>query len=288
MNQEIISTKISHLADCVRGVLRDPKGRYFDPAVVEEWFARFAMIRGELKRDYPQLFSDLLDRGMPKRSGTTDNDGRGYIPRNELERLRSDCGYCWGLLRMATPSLGTSTDQSEESVGNRIFVSHASNDKPLVEFFVEQILRLGLEVPSDDIFCTSLEGMDIKNGEDFRRAIQSAISNAKIILLILTPNYKASEVCLNEMGAAWASSRCVVPLAVEPVTYKSVGVLMEPLQIPGLSDGFALSKLKDQIVFELGLTTMKTAMWDAKKTVFLRGLDAKIAECKFPAFPACK
>jgi hypothetical protein len=173
-------------------------------------------------------------------------------------------------------------------VGNRIFVSHASNDKPLVEFFVEQILRLGLEVPSDDIFCTSLEGMDIKNGEDFRRAIQSAISNAKIILLILTPNYKASEVCLNEMGAAWASSRCVVPLAVEPVTYKSVGVLMEPLQIPGLSDGFALSKLKDQIVFELGLTTMKTAMWDAKKTVFLRGLDAKIAECKFPAFPACK
>jgi hypothetical protein len=274
MAHQIISKKISHLAESVRGALRDPKARHFDPADVEECFTRFAVIRAEIKRDYPRLFSDLPERALPRRSGTTDNDGRGYILRDELDRLRKDCEYCWDLLE---------SDQAEESMGSRIFVSHASNDKPLVEFFVEQVLRLGLEIPTDDIFCTSLEGMDIRNGEDFRRAIQSAISGAKVILLIITPNYQASEVCLNEMGAAWASSRRVIPLAVAPITYKSVGVLMEPLQIARISDGAALSTLKDQIVSELGLTTTKTAMWDAKKTAFLRGVDAKIAECKFPA-----
>jgi hypothetical protein len=282
MDHLIISTKISHLADSVRSALRDPKARHFDPADVEEWFRWFAVIRAELKRDYPQLFSDLPERGLPKRSGSTENDGRGYILRGELDRLRGECEYCWGQLREAAR---TEADQAEESMGNRIFVSHASNDKPLVEFFVEQVLRLGLEVPSDDIFCTSLEGMDIKNGEDFRQAIRSAISNAKIILLILTPNYKASEVCLNEMGAAWASNRCVIPLVVEPIAYKSVGVLMEPRQIPRISDGVALSKLKDQMVSELGLTTTKTAMWDAKKTAFLHGLATKIAACNFSSIP---
>jgi hypothetical protein len=166
-------------------------------------------------------------------------------------------------------------------VGKRIFVSHASKDKPLVEFFVEQVLRLGLEVATDDIFCTSLEGMGIRDGDDFREEIRLRLEGARLVLLVVTPNYKASEVCLNEMGAAWASNKPVIALAVEPIDYKSVGVFMEPTQIPKLSDAISLSNLKDRITKELGLPGTKTDLWDAKKKAFLSGLKAKVAECQF-------
>ena len=268
----------------LEGPLRSVKAQYFDPDIVMEYFERFATIRKTIKEQHGVTFADLVDRELPQSSGTTDFEGRGYIKRKYLDQLFDDCRYAVDLLEivdevsMSTPK----TKATQASVGNEIFISHASKDKSLVKLFVEQILRLGLEVKTDHIFCTSLEGMDIKNGTDFRNQIQGALQSAKVIILIITPNYKASEVCQNEMGAAWASGKKVIPLIVEPINYKSVGVLMEPLQIPRISDATALSKLKDDITQELGITSTKTDLWDTAKAGFLSELAVKLADIKFP------
>ena len=126
-----------------------------------------------------------------------------------------------------------------------IFISHSGKDKRIVDDFVDLILHGGLSVPIDKIFCTSTDGMKIESGDDWRDSIQKALKNAKINFLIITPNYKESEVCMNEMGAAWVSEAKVLPMIVEPINYETVGVIQEPNQIEKIANEKSLDRIKD-------------------------------------------
>ena len=86
----------------------------------------------------------------------------------------------------------------------RIFISHSSKNKDIVEKFVDYILQFGIGIKAEDIFCTSIEEMGVKNGEDIRKHIQTNIQNVDYSFLIISKKYKASEICINEMGAVWA------------------------------------------------------------------------------------
>jgi hypothetical protein len=85
----------------------------------------------------------------------------------------------------------------------RIFLSHASKDKEIIQGFMDEILIGALSIKLGDIFCTTTDGTKIKSGEDWRNEIRAHLVEAKITFLFITPNYKESEICLNEMGAAW-------------------------------------------------------------------------------------
>lgn len=75
-----------------------PSAENFDPPTVLDLFHRYVTIRDTLRSEYPSLFDDLPVREVPKSSGTTDFDGRGYIKRNNLELLLTDVEYCFNLL----------------------------------------------------------------------------------------------------------------------------------------------------------------------------------------------
>jgi len=89
-----------------------------------------------------------------------------------------------------------------EVKGKTIFISHASKDKEIAEAFLDIILHGALSVPINEIFCSSTDGTKIKSGADWRDSIKTNLLSAQINFLIITPNYKESEVCMNEMGAA--------------------------------------------------------------------------------------
>lgn len=93
---------------------------------------------------------------------------------------------------------------SKATKGKKIFISHSSKDKQCVTDFINHILCLGIGINPDDIFCTSIEDLGIQNGEDIRRHIQDNIRSAEYSFILLSDNYKASEICVNEMGAVWA------------------------------------------------------------------------------------
>lgn len=152
-----------------------------------------------------------------------------------------------------------------------IFISHSSEDKEIIQAFVDLILDNGLSIKPTSIFCASLDGMKIKSGEDWRDYIQDRLKNAKVTFLIITPNYKESEICLNEMGASWVLSGKVIPLAVEPIDYKSVGVIMEVRQIEKILDEKALDRIKDLIQEKLNIDPKEilSDRWTVKKIEFL-------------------
>lgn len=67
----------------------------------------------------------------------------------------------------------------------KIFISHSSKDKNIVEKFTDCILQLGIGINAEDIFCTSIEEMGVKNGKDIRKHIQTNIRNADYAFLLM-------------------------------------------------------------------------------------------------------
>lgn len=164
-------------------------------------------------------------------------------------------------------TLAKKSNEEEKS----IFISHASKDKEIADAFLDLILHGALSVPINKIFCVSTDGTKIKSGADWRDSINESLLSARINFLIITPNYKESEVCLNEMGAAWVTSATVLPVIVEPINYNTVGIIQEPNQIEKLLDEKSLDRIKDiiQEKLEIPSALIKSDRWTVKKKEFL-------------------
>jgi len=165
----------------------------------------------------------------------------------------------------------------------RILISHASKDKEIIQAFMDEILIGALGIKITDIFCTSTDGTKIKSGSDWRNNIKEHLESSRITLLFLTPNYKESEICLNEMGAAWVLSGRAIPLFVEPLNYDSVGLLQEVKQLERLQDEKSLDRIKDilQELLEIPASELRSDRWTAKKSDFLNRLNKFLASNPF-------
>lgn len=154
----------------------------------------------------------------------------------------------------------------------KIFISHASADEPIIKSLIDDLLIGALSVKVSDIFCTTTDGMKIASGEDWRDSIQEALRKSKVTLLIITPNYKESEVCMCEMGAAWVTSSKVLPFIVDPITYANVGIIQQPKQIEKILEEKSLDRLRDVIqeVLEIDPKEIKSDRWTVKKIEFLQ------------------
>ncbi len=128
----------------------------------------------------------------------------------------------------------------------KIFISHSSKDKVIVDAFVT-MLCVGAGFKTDDIFCTSIDGMQITNGEDIRKHIQDNVNYADFVILLISKNYKKSEICLNEMGAVWAIDKKVKPYVFPNMKESEVGWLLNAKAAEKINDMTALASLYDEL-----------------------------------------
>lgn len=173
-----------------------------------------------------------------------------------------------------------SHNNPSDDTAAKIFVSHSSKDEGLVRDFVDRILLLGLNMQNEDIFCTSIEGMDIKSGEDFRNKIKQQLKESEIIIQLITENYKQSEVCLNEMGAAWVLNAKVIPFIVEPIRYDNVGFIHNTTQLLKLNTKKDLLKFKDDHKGFFNSSDFNISRYDQQIDEFLKIFQSKVLEFK--------
>lgn len=98
MNKDEIILKLKGLRVSLEDWLVNPLNNYFDPKETRDLFLRFTGIRNKLQSMYPRLFKDLPSRKIPRSSGSTDFEGRGYIERKHFELLLNDINYCLEIL----------------------------------------------------------------------------------------------------------------------------------------------------------------------------------------------
>ena len=196
----------------------------------------------------------------------------------DLARLPDGCflnAYAYGRLQRDLQYLGVALENptSPNPLGKtsvksakKIFISHSSKDKTIVEAFTN-LLRLGANISHDDIFCTSIEEMKIKNGDDIRQHIQNNVNFSDFAILLISPNYKNSEICLNEMGAVWAIDKKVKTYVLPGLKESEVGWLIDTKAAEKINDPVALAALYDELV-KFYKFTSNTQLWTAQATKF--------------------
>ena len=189
------------------------------------------------------------------------DDCKGYIPIHRAEM--TDDMFLTKMMLDFSKNHG-----SESTSEGTIFISHSSKDKALVEQFVDEILQLGLGIANDRILCTSIEEMGIPNGTKMREWIQEKIANCSVAFLMISPNYKKSEICLNEMGAVWALEKDVKILLLPGVDYGNFGWLEEIRQAGHVENESVLDQLYDDLKTEFGSDT-KVSEWNRHRKKFI-------------------
>lgn len=154
----------------------------------------------------------------------------------------------------------------------RIFISHSSKDKHIVQIFVDDILQLGIGLKPEHIFCTSIEDMGIKNGEDIRRHIHDNIKNADYSILLISKNYKKSEICLNEMGAVWAYDNKVRFYLLPDADFDSIGWLCDTRIAERIDSSIALDELHEQLQKYYSLQNTSITSWSRQREKFLQDI----------------
>lgn len=160
---------------------------------------------------------------------------------------------------------------------HKIFISHSSKDRHIVERFVDDILQLGIGLNDKDIFCTSIEDMAIHNGEDIRQHIHANIKDAEYSIILFSQNYKNSEICLNEMGAVWAYDTNVRYYILPNMDFSEIGWLTNPLQAESIISRTALDALQKELIESFGLTD-KGLGWSRNRDKFVTAIENLSAE----------
>jgi hypothetical protein len=112
--------------------------------------------------------------------------------------------------------------------------------------------------------------MAIKNGEDIRKHIHTNIQTADFSILLISNNYKKSEICMNEMGAVWACNNNVRYYILPDSNFDTIGWLCNPNQAEKLFDSIALDALKMELSTYYSLEDKGTA-WSRQRETFLKG-----------------
>lgn len=141
------------------------------------------------------------------------------------------------------------------TIQRKFFISHSSNDKYIVNCFIKEILKIGCGFKDEDIFCT-LDSTAIRTGDDFRDKIIENMRQCDYILLFISENYNTSDVCKNEMGAAWAlEGKRILPFVLPDVSFDQMGFLNILKQGASITDKGKLDELYQELCDNYNMKT---------------------------------
>lgn len=85
-----------------------------------------------------------------------------------------------------------------------VFISHSSKNKDIVDYFVVFLKNIGLK--DSQIFCSSIVGQGINNGEKLNAAICKSIKQSRFLVYLISKDFMDSSYCMEELGVGWYCS----------------------------------------------------------------------------------
>ncbi|MBB6715571.1 toll/interleukin-1 receptor domain-containing protein [Clostridium gasigenes] len=93
----------------------------------------------------------------------------------------------------------------------RVFISHSSKDKEIIDKFVDVIKYLGVEV----FYSSKNETNSIEAGECFYKKILKEITECNFIIAMLSEDFYKSTPSQIEMGMAYALKKDIKPIIID-------------------------------------------------------------------------
>lgn len=155
----------------------------------------------------------------------------------------------------------------------KVFISHSSKDKHFADELIEILEYIG--VPSENIFCTSVEGYGTPLGENFLETIKNELTPNTLVLFLISENFYGSPVSLCEMGATWIQSNFHIPILIPPMTFEDVEGVIPLTEGLLINDKTKINSLKIKIENDLTIKNKKNdfTKWERKRDKFLKRIE---------------
>ena len=165
-----------------------------------------------------------------------------------------------------------------KEMNTKIFISHASIDIEYVEKLVDLFIDMG--VREDQIFCSSVPGFGIPEGEDIYEYLREQFNEYELyVVFVLSENYYRSIACMNEMGAAWALRQKYTIILLPEFEYKKIDGAINPRQISlKLDDDIQLvqerlGEIKRNLQERFQLPSIADTRWERKRDHFIKEIN---------------
>lgn len=152
----------------------------------------------------------------------------------------------------------------------KVFISHSSADKEIVLLFKDVILKAGIGLSDADIFFTSSPETGVPIGKNIPEYIKTNLRDCDYAFLMISENYKRSEVCLNEMGAAMVLGKRLFPILLYDYSFDKVGWLIDRDLCVRIEDEGRLDEIRD--VFNSNGLPSRTSVWNRARNEFIQKL----------------
>jgi hypothetical protein len=156
----------------------------------------------------------------------------------------------------------------------KVFISHSSLDKEIVEEVIEILEIIGLK--ADQIFCSSFEPYGVELGQNFLERIKDELDEDILVLFILSENFYKSAVSLCEMGATWIRTSEHIPIIVPPFRFEDMkGVFPTTLGMM-INEKNKFNELKTKIERLFRLEQIESSVWERKRDRILKNIERKL------------
>lgn len=158
-----------------------------------------------------------------------------------------------------------------------LFISHSSANENIAENLVQLLRTLGFN--NKNLFCSSVPGYDIREGEDIYDTLASKFQNYNIfVIFLLSKEYYESAACLNEMGATWVLKANYSTIVCPGFSIPEIEGAINPRKMAVLLDdkkrvNGKLNQLKDRLInfFELSDGEDDT-IWECDRNNFVESI----------------
>ena len=99
----------------------------------------------------------------------------------------------------------------------QIFISHSSNDHGIAKALID-LLQKSLNLSSDEIRCTSLDGYRMRSGVQIDETLRSEVHDCVLLIGLITPSSINSAYVIFELGARWGAEKPLIPLLASGIT----------------------------------------------------------------------
>lgn len=155
-----------------------------------------------------------------------------------------------------------------------LFISHSSANETIAEALVEMFRTIGFN--TKNMFCSSVNGFDIREGEDIYDTLLSKFQDHKIfVIFLLSKDYYQSAACLNEMGAAWVLKANYATIIVPGFTIPEIKGAINPNKMAVVLEDQKrvrgkLNELKERLIKFFGLPeTEDDTVWEDDRNKFI-------------------
>ena len=155
-----------------------------------------------------------------------------------------------------------------------LFISHSSENENVATSLVQLLRTLGFN--NKNLFCSSVPGYDIKEGEDIYDSLASKFQDYNIyVIFLLSSAYYQSPACLNEMGATWVLKANYSTIVCSGFSIPDIKGAINPSKMAVVLEdkkrvNGKLNNLKDRLVDFFGLPEVEDdTIWENDRNKFV-------------------